>query len=929
MPEWKDEIRRRLAGLKIEPTRESEIVEELSRHLEDRYAELLAGGAVDEEAHRAALAELSDCKVLTQELNRVEHQVVQEPVVLGAVRTNRLADLWQDLRYGLRLARRSPGFTAVTVLMLALGIGANTAIFSVIDALLLRPFPVRQPEQLVAFSQSHDGRLDSGAWEVWSYPLFEKFRELGQVFDNVTMTSQIERYNLMVNGPDGGPAGELDPGGVRVGLVSGNYFSTLGVGTVMGRAFTANDDRVPGGHPVAVISHNYWERRFGRSSEVIGRIITLLGTSYTIVGVATAGFAGDLIEQPTDLWLPVMMRAQVMPERPPLLTDYSGRIVARLKPRVSATEAQAAVQSVFDASVSDPAEPNSQRPVQSPRQLISLVPPARGDVDPKQRESLAEPLTMIMGLVGLVLLIACANVASLLLARSAARQKEIATRLALGAGRGRIIRQLLTESVLLATMGGVFGLLFAFWGTQSLLKIVASGLEPVYLDIPLNVRTLGVTALVSLAAGILFGLAPAIRLTRASLVTALKSTSATLRVGPNRVGLGPVLVICQVALSLLLVIGAGLFVRTLGNLKSQDLGFARENVLLVWTSYQLSFRYDGPAKARLYEAVQQRVGALPGVRQVSFAKRGLLHGFEASHFGVEIEGYTPASKKDATAVWEVVAPNFVETAGMHLVRGRDLGPQDTASSPRVAIVNESFARHFFGQQNPIGRRFLGHIKRGEPTFEIVGVVRDAMYGTLREPNLRMVYLPYRQNLNTLESGICLILRTATAPAAVAASIRQELRAIDPNLPVTSIDSVDEQINRLLVKERLIATLAGIFGVLALVLAAVGLYGTLSNSVARRTNEIGIRLALGATPANVLRMILRESLLLVSIGIAIGLVAALVATRLMSSQFFGVEATDPATILTALLVLLAMTFLAAYVPARRATRVDPMVALRYE
>ncbi len=924
MPEWKDEIRRRLAGLKLEPTREAEIVEELAEHLEDRYSELLASGATEEAAWRTSRAELSESELLAQALKHVEHEVKSEPVVLGARRMNMIADVWQDLRYGLRLLRRSPGFTAVTVLTLALGIGANTAIFSVIDALILRPLPVRQPERLVAFSE-----LDDKQWGEWSYSLFEKFRELRPVFETMTLTSQIERFNLTVNGSGDGSGGGIDPGAVTVGLVSGNYFSTLGVSARMGRTLTEDDDRVPGGHPVAVISHNYWERRFARSSDVVGRTFTLEGTTYTIVGVTAAGFAGDLVEQPTDLWIPVMMQAQVMPEQPQSLAQHSGRIVARLKPGVSVTQAQAAAQVIYDQSVSEQPPFNRQRFDQSARQRIRLMPAAQGDRDGKQRESLAQPLAILSGLVGLVLLIACANVASLLLARSAARQKEIATRLALGAGRLRIIRQLLTESVLLASLGGMLGLLFAFWGTQALLKLVASGLEPLYLDITLNARALGVTAAVALAAGILFGLAPAIKLTRASLSPALKATSTTLKAGPHRFGLGPILVVCQVALSLLLVIGAGLFVRTLRNLKAQDLGFAREHVLLVWTSYQLSFRYDGAAKARLYEAAKARIGALPGVRQVSLARRGLLHGFEASHFGLEIEGYTPSRKEDATAVCETVAPNFVETVGMQLVLGRDLGPQDTESSPRVAIVNESFARHFFGHQNPIGRRFLGHIKNGEPTFEIIGVVRDAMYGTLREPNLRMVYLPLGQNLNTLDSGICLIVRTATAPGAVAASIRQELRRIDPNLPVTSIDSIEEQVDRLLVQDRLIATLAGFFGLLALLLAAIGLYGTLSYAVARRTNEIGIRLALGATPANVRRMILRESLLLVSVGIALGLPASLVATRLITSLLFGVKATDPVTMLSAMLVLLAMTFVAAYVPARRATKVDPMVALREE
>src|SRR5262245_6279564 len=831
-------------------------------------------------------------------------------------------EMIQDLRYGVRMLLKHPGFTCVAVITLALGIGANTTIFSVVDALLLKPLPARNAAQLVAFSSRRSDRpLETDQWGWWPYTWFEQFRELTQVFDAVAITGHAERFNLTAGAAGGG----VDDGPVRVGLVSGNYFATLGVSAQLGRAFTPDDDRAPGGSPVAVLSQGYWERMFGRAPDVIGRAFRLESTTFTIVGVAPTGFRGDLIEQPTDLWVPVSMHAQVVPERPDLLTNQTGqalgRIVARLKPGVSLTQAQAAAQVVYNRIWSDLAKPTPQ----TVRRQLALLPAARGDSE--QRATFGRPLLILLCVVGLVLLIACANVASMLLARATARQREIATRLALGATRLRIIRQLLTESILLAALGGLVGALVAFWGTPLLLRILASGLDPIYLSVSTDARTLSVTAAVTLLVGILFGLAPALGSARLSLIPALKDSSATLKGGADSFGLGRALVVCQVALTFLLVIGAGLFVRTLQNLKSQDLGFTREHLLLIWTSYpQVAFGYDGSAKARLYEAVQERVGALPGVRSISLARRGLLHGYEASPSSVTVEGAT--RQPEAKAVWEVVAPNFAETVGLTVSRGRDLSPQDVEGSARVALVNESFARNFLGNEDPLGRHFSADIRRRREDYEIVGVVRDARFGALREPNLNLVYLPYRQNLNKLD-GMCLIARTAGDPALLAAAIRQELRSIDPRLPVTAVDSIEEQMDRLLVRERLIALLLSSFGALALLLAGIGLYGTLSYSVARRTREIGIRLALGATPARVRRLILRDSLLLVGIGLLIGLPAALVATRLIASLLFGVRATDPATFAFAALVMLTIAVVAGYLPARRATKVDPMATLRHE
>ncbi len=932
VPDWKQEIRQGLASLKLEPTREAEIVEELSQHLEDRHAESLSGGATPEEASRATLAELSDSELLAWELRRVERQTPQEPVTLGANRRSKmLGDLWQDIRYGLRTLRKSPGFTAVATLTLALGIGANTAIFSVIDALMLKRLPVRSPEQLVMFEGHYvnvvNGIPNPRTSSTFPHPTFEKFRTLTQVFSDVSGITEIDRSNVTVNGPGGG----TDDGQVVLGMASGNYFSNLGVQAALGRTFTPGDDRAPGGHPVAVISYGYWERRFARAVDVVGRTFTLNGVVYDIIGVTPKGFSGDWVGKPMDLWVPFMMASQVMPEVPGGPPRFPARVTGRLKPGVTREQAQAAAQVLHQQILLEAAGPNPSpvllKHIASWR--IELVPAANG-YSP-QRQSFGQPLAILMIVVGLLLLIACANVANLLLARAASRHREMAVRLALGAGRGRVMRQLLTESALLATLGGALGLLFAWWGTTALAAFVRSG--PVTstllstttdLDLRLDGRVFAFTAVLCLGAAILFGLAPAFRSSKVSLAPALTGRGAGSDRSGGRFGLGQALVIAQVALSLVLLIGAGLFVRTLSNLKAQDLGFDQEHVLLVWAAPVQAGRH-GPALADLCQTVQERLSSLPGVRSASVSMGGVLDGSETGvpSEQITIKGQTPRPGLSLRSIG--VAPGFFETAGIPLLQGRDFTQQDAETAPHVAIINETMARFFFGDRNPIGER-LGGLPGAET--EIVGVVKDAKTGTPRD-NRGVFYIPYGQNQRLLRLTWSVAVRSAGDPTALAASVRQELRNIDPGMPIPRINTIKEQLDDVLFQERLIASLSGLFGILAVLLACLGLYGVVSYTVARRTKEIGIRLALGATQAGVLRMIFKESLALAFAGIAIGAPATIAATRLISARLFGVSAADPLTIAAAGLLMIAVAALAALLPAQRASRVDPMVALRCE
>jgi predicted permease len=749
--------------------------------------------------------------------------------------------------------------------------------------------------------------------------MFEQFRDQAQAFSGMFAITESERSNIRVSGDS------PDTSSVRVQLVSGSYFSVLGVGVALGRTLTPEDDRAPGGHPVTVISAGYWQRRFANSPDVVGQTLTINNTTYTIIGVAPPGFSGERTGRPADLWIPIAMQAQVIPERPGLSKGrpIGVRIIARLKPGVSAQQALSQTETLFRqirlAQAGPYPSPDVLKDIAKTR--LELQPENRGYA--LERAYFAKPLLILTIIVGLGLLVACANVATLLLARASARQKEIATRMAVGAGRVRILRQLLTESMLLALLGGAVGLFLAYWMTAGLLKVVASGVTPLVLDASPDVRIFGFTALVCLTVGILFGLAPALRATQVPLVAALKDGILP-NAGSRRFSLSGALVVWQVALSLLLLVGAGLFVSTLRNLKAIDLGYDREHVLLVLTATGQSGR-TGAMLSNLYESVEQRLKQLPGVSSASASTRGLLSNNDDGS-PVVVEGYTPRPADEYFIAWNLVGPKFFATVGMRLLAGREFEPQDNSTSARVAIINESFARHYFGQQNPIGK----HVETaGRGTAEIIGVVRDAKYNRLRERDVKMIYRPWRQDPSHLMGESYVVVHTFADPTAVAASVRQALREIDPTLPVISIDSVERQLERTLVQERLIALLSSFFGLLALLLTAIGLYGILAYSVAHRKKELGIRLALGATPANLSGMVLRQSLHLVLIGIAIGIPLALGAARFFASLLFGVRTTDPTTLVMAVSVLLMVTFIASYLPARRASKVDPMTSLRHE
>jgi predicted permease len=838
-------------------------------------------------------------------------------------------EMFQDLRYGVRMLLKNPGFTALAVLSLALGIGANAAIFSLLDAVLLKMLPVKQPEQLVFLEQS--GAPEFKRSSNISYAAFERLRAQSQVLSGACFFSYTTRLNASLNGQ-----GEI----VEGQMVSGGFFSVLGVDAVAGRTFTEADDKETSAAAVAVISYKYWQQRFGMNPNAVGQTVVLNSAPVTIIGVAPPEFFGVIIGNAPDIFLPSATGERILPRRFRFRADSLPFVLARLKPGV-APQAGAALSLLLQQSLLEEAgsqlPPEKQQAIQ--RQTMKLLPADQGFS--MLRQQFSAPLRLLMAVVGLVLLIACANVANLLLARAAARRKEIAVRLALGASRLRLIRQLLTESLLLALAGGVAGLLLAAWCSGLLLAVVSSGRNPVTngsrlsLNAPLDGRVVGFTVLVSLLAVVLFGLAPAWRATRLELSPTLKDNARAWG-GSGRFRWGQTLVVAQVALSLALLIGAGLFVRSLSKLKSTDIGFKRENVLLFSVDPQL-IRYQKEQIAGLYKQMLERITTVPGVQSVSLARQGLLNG-GGTQGSITVPGHASTADENSitqtregsvyNAPWLCqVGPRFFETAGMTLLRGRDFGPQDHETARKVAVVNEAFARYYFGNADPLGQRFdRGKNDGGE--VEIIGVVKDAKAVSIREQTPRTFYVPFLQDPGAWRETTFQV-RTAGNPLHLVAEIRRAVQGVDPNLPLFRVRTLEAQVDESLGQERLVATLASLFGALALLLACAGLYGVLSYSVSQRTHEIGIRLALGAPPGRVLWMVLRETYALVLAGIVIGAAASFAAGRLIASMLFGLTPTDPVTALLAVILMIGVASLAGWLPARRAARVAPLVALRHE
>jgi predicted permease len=989
--------------------------QDIREHIEMETRDNIECGMSPEEARYAALRKFGNVTHVKEDTRAVWRFLWLE-------------QLWQDIRYGLRTLAKSPGLAAVAILTLALGIGANTAIFSLIDAVMLRSLPVENPSELVLMKwgartppDTH-GYMSAGDC-ISSFGLGARnpsgcsfsepmFREIAQanVFSGAAAFANAGRMNLTGNGPAMVVNGQL---------VSGDFFRTMGLNPVLGRLLDTSDD-TPSAAPVAVLNYGYWQSAFGGSRDIVGRTIELNGVAFTIIGVAEQRFTGIAPGSDYDVWLPLSDGERISTSGPFRWQNRQAdaafwwlTIMGRLKPGTSLAQAQAVASSLFrnemlhgavpifhggeaaggpalrpgapaggntmfrreianvgtptpggtPTSVPPPASaagrvtmaaPHGAAPAGSPHPSeVASAPATLSEADnnpeitllPAQtgltgsRTQYSDPLYVLMLVVGIILLIACANVAGLMLARAAARQKEMAVRLALGAGRARVVRQLLTESVMLSVLGGALGILFAYWGAHAILSFVSSNqARPLGFATGVDLRVLGFTAAVSLLTGILFGIAPTFRSARVDLTPTLKegegSSTRSGHAGGKWFSIGNALVVAQVALAIVVLVGAGLLVRTLANLRNIDVGFDAHNILIFGINPEL-VGYKGAQVDSFYRDLQGRLAETPGVKSASYSMLPLLNnGLMVMSF------HWPGTPEDQNSDADTlgVGPNFFETLHIPFLRGRGFNASDFAlsasnggetptSAPTPVIVNQAFVEKYLAKENPLGKRFgespADANEPARPGYEIVGVVRDAKYNSLRREIQAMMYTPQSAG------GASFELRTAADPQAILPAIREVVAQVNTNLPLFDVKTESQQIDRLLFQERLVARLSGFFGLLALLLASVGLYGLLSYEVSRRTREIGIRVALGAQAGSVLKLVLRQGIVLVVVGAAVGIGVALGVTRYLSSMLYDVHANDPLTIIAVAVLLTLVALAACYIPARRATRVDPLVALRYE
>ena len=997
-----------------------ELDQDIREHIERETQDNIERGMAPEEARYAAVRKFGNVMRVKEETREVWSFVWLE-------------QLLQDIHFGLRMLRKSPGFAAVAILTLALGIGANTAIFSLIDAVMLRSLPVENPSRLVLLKWSArnapniHGYMNSGDCPLnvmpgaanpygcsFSEPMF---REIAQasVFAATTAFANSGRLNLTGNGPATVINGQL---------VSGDFFRTMGLKAAAGRLFEAADD-TPSSAPVAVLNYGYWQSAFGGSREVVGRTIELNNIPFTVIGIAEQRFTGITPGSDYDVWLPLYDANRItdpmLPgDRSSDVGDWWLTIIGRLKPETQLAQAQAAVSGLFrnemlhgsvplfhggesavrprgrgpggdpmfhgampplaggngptsarapvqqapGGAVSVPREgarasmpqsagkapvtlaaPPGASPGDGPKTISTVADNPQVTLVPAQtgltgaRSEYSNPLYVLMLAVGIILLIACANVAGLMLARAAGRQKEMAVRLALGAGRARVVRQLLTESIMLSVLGGILGVLFAYWGAHAIVSFVSSNqTRPMGFATGVDLRVLGFTVTISLFTGILFGIAPTFRGARVDLTPTLKegerSSGSSGHAGRKWFSIGNALVVAQVALAIVVLVGAGLLVRTLQNLRSIDVGFDSHNILIFGIDPTL-IGYKGAQVDAFYRDLQGRLAETPGVKSASYSILPLL----SNRLG--ITGFHwPGTAQDQVSMADGlgVGPNFFATMHIPFLAGRDFNASDfkvsaansgvTPTSARTAvIVNQAFVQKYLGKENPLGKQF-GEVVAAEdhpafPGYEIIGVVRDTKYNDLRREINATMYTPQAAGGATFE------LRTAADPRAILPAIREAVAQVNTNLPLFDVKTESEQIDRLLFQERLVARLSGFFGLLALVLACVGLYGLLSYEVSRRTREIGIRMALGARSESVLKLVLRQGIALAVMGAALGIGVALGVMRYLTSMLYDVHTNDPLTMIGVALLLTVVALAACYIPARRAMRVDPMVALRYE
>jgi predicted permease len=905
----------RLAGSLFGRRRETELAEEFESHVGMLTEENMRRGMAPAAARRAALLTFGGVETAKE-----SYRDQRGLPTLDSFR--------QDIQYALRGMRRNPVFTAIAVACLALGIGANTAIFSLFNAVMLRPLPVSHPEDLAFFQYSREPRdlsamrrLSSGYGQFsLSYPTYEAFRDhartLAGVFVFVAAGTEDNGLTVDLGGRTLTAAGEM---------VSGGYFSTLGVSPVLGRAI-AESDVAAGAPGVVVISHRFWRRELDGQSFAVGRNIAVNGAPFAIIGVAPPEFSGLQGVVP-DMWFPLRPTVGVKPWGSRAAMADSGftdpqwwwcTIGGRLKPGVTRAQVTAETEYLFRQSITAGVS-------RVPSKLPTLT---AGNVSPVfegARRKLSAPIGILLVTAALVLLIACTNVATLLVARARARQREIGVRLAIGASRARVIRQLLTESVLLSACGGVFSLVFAYWGAPALLRLIV-GNQPTPLNVSPDGAVLAFTAAVSLGTGMLFGLAPAFRAARMDLAPQLAAASRSTTARGN---LARVLVAAQVALSVVLLMGAGLFVRTFRNLNGQNLGFERDNLLLFEIDPERS-GYSGARGIALHNQVAERIGKLGGVRAVTYSQIALLSG-SRNTTPTATDGGPLAGGRPNEDYYNRVGPGFFETMGMRVAMGRGIERRDAETGRPAAVVNQTWARAYFPGENPVGRRLSpgGDRFNAEKAYEIVGVVEDAKYDRMREAPPRTVYLSPSTKWDQRARRMCFAVRTAGDPLEISASVREAIRAADPNLPLFNVRTQRQQIEEALAQERMLARISSFFGALALLLVAIGVYGTLSYAVTQRTGEIGIRMALGANRGEVVWMILRESLAVAGVGLLAGLPVALALSRYAASMLFGVTAYDGVTIAAAVLLLAGIASASGFVPANRASRIDPIRALRQE
>lgn len=895
MPDWTQEVKKRLAGLKLAPTREAEIVEELAQHLEQVYERSLKSGASDAEAQRSVLLELQAGDLL-REIQRSQKPIREAPMPQTSGRSNLLADFLHDLRYALRMLLKNPGFTAIAIIALALGIGANTAIFSVVNTVLLRPLPYKDPEQLVMVWE--DASKIGYPRDTPAAANYVDWRDQNQVFEGVAAIAE-ESFNL---------TGAGDPERLEGRTVSAKLFPILGVEPQVGRVFTAEEDQ-PGAQRVVLLSYGLWQRRFGGDPSIVGKPLTLNGESYTVVGVMPARFQFPSADD--QLWVPIAFT----PEQAANRNRHYLEVIGRLKPGVTLQQAQTEMSTIATRLQQQYPESNAEVGAA----VTSLHEHLVGDIRPA--------LLILLGAVGLVLLIACANVANLLLARAAVRQKEIAVRVALGARRLRLVRQFLTESVLLSSVGGIVGLVIAYSGLFLLRSFIPENISQAR-QISIDLRVLGFTLFVSVATGVIFGLAPAIQAVRFNQGETLKEGGRDAAAGGSGKRLRSVLVMAEVAISLVLLIGAGLLINSFLRLRNVDPGFRTDN-LLTMKIVLPEPKYEAfKSREAFYSNLVQRVQSLPGVRSAAVTTNLPLYR-QGNSISVRIEGRPdPPPGQELIVVTRIISPAYFDTMSIPLLSGRKITDQDIETTPNVAVISETMARRVWPNEDPVGKRIAaGRISSDQDWINVIGVVKDVRQVELTKEPRPQMYLSYRQaGFFTSDD---LVVKTDVDPSSMVATVRNAVWEIDKDLPVSDIRTMEEILANSIARQRFSMLLLAIFAGVALVLAGVGIYGVMSYSVAQRTHEIGIRMALGAQTGAVLKLAVVYGMKLVFIGIAIGLVAAFALTRLMATLLFGVTPTDPTTFTLISLLLVAVAALASYVPARRATKVNPIVALRYE